>query len=66
MATALEVAPSVTDSADSGVTHVYCCDPDTAWCGADISTTPEVPDYLPIDCPGCAELEPLPCPTCGS
>lgn len=29
---------------DPDIEHLYCCDPNRAWCGADISAAPEYPD----------------------
>lgn len=36
-----------------GVTHYYCCDPDLAHCGADISNEPEGSAPGELDCPLC-------------
>lgn len=37
MSTATLPAPAVPGLADGELTHLYCCDPDVAWCGQDIS-----------------------------
>ncbi|MFF8997104.1 hypothetical protein ACF1GW_30780 [Streptomyces achromogenes] len=50
---------------DNETTHVYCCDPNTALCGWDVSDTPEVPDGVGHDCIVCTDLETQPCPICG-
>jgi hypothetical protein len=49
--------PAVPDgsSSDDPFDHIYCCDPDVALCGADVSGEVDVGD---------AELE-APCPMCG-
>lgn len=58
-------ATEQTAALDSDMNHVYCCDPNTAWCGTDISNHPEVSEDTPLDCIVCADLEDLPCPVCG-
>lgn len=59
--TALSLARSEGGTTD--ITHVWCCDPDVALCGEDVSTEPEVPDGVGIDCVVCVDLEDQPC-TC--
>lgn len=42
-----DTQPRATAQSVAGVDHVYCCDPDVALCGADISDLPhgrEFPD----------------------
>jgi hypothetical protein len=46
------------------INHIYCCDPDTALCGVDVSKHPVV-DLDDADCAVCLDLEDQPCPTCG-
>lgn len=61
----LALAPEVNRTgSDSEITHLYCCDPDTALCGEDITDSPEVPDGVGIDCVVCDDLEQFDCPTC--
>lgn len=50
---------------DSDITHLYCCNPDVALCGTDVSDVPELADDAEITCVVCADLEEQPCPTCG-
>lgn len=68
MTTTVETSPATDASTAPGsdLNHVYCCDPNTAWCGTDISTHAEIDSDTPLDCVVCADLEPLPCPTCGN
>jgi hypothetical protein len=51
---------------DNDTTHVFCCDPDTALCGFDVSDTPEVSDGVGHDCIVCVDLEAQTCPHCGA
>ena len=61
-----QTAPAPTDTPlDEVTTHVYCCTPDWALCGHDISQDPEVDGPTPTDCIVCLALEPQPCPRCG-
>lgn len=53
-----------TTGLDSETVHVYCCNPDLALCGYDISDTPEVPSGVGHDCIVCLDLELQPCPIC--
>lgn len=49
------------------VDHLYCCDPDLALCGEDISGDVDLgDDPLPQPCPLCEVLEHYACPRCGS
>lgn len=45
-------------------THVFCCNPDRALCGHDVSDHPEVDGPTPNDCVVCLDLEEQPCPRC--
>lgn len=65
-ATPAETEPAVSATSGGDLNHVYCCDPDTAWCGTDVSDAAEVGPDTDIDCVVCAELEDLPCPVCGA
>lgn len=66
MTTLLAPAVYVIDlDRDDDTTHIFCCDPDTALCGWDVSDTPEVPDGVGHDCIVCLDLEMQPCPICG-
>lgn len=56
-------APSRTGGPTS-INHVFCCDPDTALCGVDISND-EIVDYDDADCVVCLDLEDAACPHCG-
>ncbi|MFB8182554.1 hypothetical protein ACFC8N_42525 [Streptomyces sp. NPDC055966] len=49
---------------DSETTHVFCCNPDLALCGSDVSDTPVVPAGVGDDCVVCLDLEQQPCPHC--
>lgn len=48
---------------DDNVTHSWCCDENVAWCGADVSESPEVAPDDPTDCPFCDLMEREPCPS---
>lgn len=50
---------------DDLTTHIYCCNPDRALCGHDVTDDPEVPGPTPTDCVVCLDLEPKPCRICG-
>lgn len=64
--TQIASAPEASAAPGSDMNHIYCCDPNTAWCGADISDHVEVAPDVPVDCVVCADLEDLPCPECGN
>jgi len=64
MTTATAPAPSPTNLGNPTV-HVFCCNPDRALCGHDVSNDPEVPNPTPNDCIVCLDLEEQPCPHCG-
>lgn len=51
--------PSTTGT-DTDLTHLYCCDPDIAICGEDLSGTPEVDEDGQL-CVVCEDLEFQPC-----
>lgn len=58
-------APSPTKAAGAtDINHIYCCDSDTALCGANVSGQPEV-DLDDADCIVCLDLEDDICPNCG-
>lgn len=50
-----------TEGSNDAITHVWCCDPDLALCGEDVSAEPEVPDGVGVDCVVCIDLEDHPC-----
>lgn len=58
MTTAIAPSPAAT-SVGSDLNHLYCCDPDTALCGLDVSALPEVDDDT--DCVVCLDLEDTEC-----
>ncbi|WP_435597065.1 hypothetical protein [Streptomyces anulatus] len=58
-------APAGTGSAaPPDLNHIYCCNPDLALCGADVSTHPIV-GIDDADCVVCLDLEDEACPDCG-
>lgn len=52
---------------DDEFEHYYCCDPDRAYCGADISGDEDLPDGVRPEnpCPMCEVLAGTNCPACG-
>jgi hypothetical protein len=61
----LDTAPApTTPSTSLDLTHVYCCNPDLALCGEDVSNTPEVDQDEQL-CMVCEDLEEQPC-TCST
>lgn len=61
------LAPAIESSRSSGqspLNHIFCCDRDTALCGADVSNDPIV-ELEEADCVVCLDLEEQPCPYCG-
>lgn len=60
---ALGLLDQVTGNA--GNVHWYCCDPDRALCGVDLTGTPEVSTAVAVDCLNCHYLVPDACPDCG-
>lgn len=65
MTTATMPTPAETTSTSDVIAHVYCCDPDTALCGHDITDMPEVDGPTANDCIVCLDLHDQPCPHCG-
>jgi len=65
MTTGVLLAPSSRATSDgTDLNHIYCCDPDTALCGTDVSGQPET-DLDEANCVVCLDLEDQPCcPTC--
>ena len=67
MATATLPAPAPVNTSGDDTDHLYCCNPDVALCGLDISNHP----FMKVDprrlCPLCAlaETEGPPCPVQG-
>ena len=61
MTTATAPSPTTT-SVGEDLNHLYCCDPDLALCGLDVSALPEVDDDT--DCVVCLDLEDADC-DCG-
>lgn len=64
-ATALHRAPDSTSNGPGELDHLFCCDPDTALCGADISDTVYGAGDGETTCVVCADLEATACPRCG-
>jgi hypothetical protein len=63
--TALATAPAPTRAGGpTSLNHIFCCEPDIALCGADISGD-EIVDYDDADCVVCLDLEDKTCPRCG-
>lgn len=63
MTTATLPAP-IDVGTDDELVHFYCdCDPDTSWCGLDISGEPETPDD-PNECPLCVIVDQAGGPDC--
>lgn len=63
--TKLEPAPGPAGTDDTGnLDHFYCCNPDVAYCGADLSDVPEAyfDEHGPTVCVVCADLDNQPCP----
>lgn len=63
-APAADPAVPATES-DDCLRHVYCCDPETALCGTDLSDTDETDDDDAPTCVVCLDLEDVTCPRCG-
>jgi hypothetical protein len=57
---------TTTRNSHDDTTHVFCCNPDRALCGQDVSTEPEVPYGVGHDCIVCLDLEDQPCSRCGT
>ena len=62
----LAPVPASTGSGVNDLNHIYCCTPDVALCGTDISGDEDV-DYDEANCVVCVDLEntDAPCPRCG-
>ena len=45
---------AVTDEGEDDIIHMWCCDPDVAWCGADISGDPASGYDFSVDPEDCA------------
>ncbi|MFK0172650.1 hypothetical protein ACIQU5_28025 [Streptomyces sp. NPDC090306] len=64
--TALAPELATTDGDDGdGLTHLWCCDPDTALCGSDLTGDEDLDDDAEVDCIVCLDLEETVCPRCG-
>lgn len=61
MTTSLAPAPVKTTNGSSDLDHLYCCDPDLALCGTDVSDVPEIDADSDITCVVCADLDGEPC-----
>lgn len=69
MSVELEESPATTDDDhNDGLNHYYCCDPDKALCGRDISHHPEIDHNIDNnnDCIVCTDLITSVCPICGN
>lgn len=55
-ATIVRPAAQQARTAGADENHIYCCNPDLALCGADLSQTPEDPDS-DTTCVVCTDLE---------
>ncbi|MET4670773.1 hypothetical protein [Streptomyces sp. PvR018] len=65
MNTSLAPAPVKATNGGSDLDHIYCCDPDLALCGTDVSDVPEIDADSDINCVVCADLDGGPCsPNC--
>ncbi|MEV6165728.1 hypothetical protein AB0L71_28210 [Streptomyces sp. NPDC052052] len=64
--TAIAPAPVDTTTSNSELGHIYCCNPDLALCGTDISDMAEIDAEEEVDCIVCNDLEAHPCPTCAN
>jgi hypothetical protein len=63
-------APVTTDTGDSDLDHVFCCEPTMALCGVNIAGDPvnegEWTEDDPDLCVVCVDLSDLPCERCGA
>lgn len=59
----LQSTPAQTGTTET--THWWCCDPNTAICGTDLTNAPEVEDD-DVNCHVCTDLVNQPCPLCGA
>lgn len=58
--TADQLPPGVVVAADAAATdliHLFCCRPDTALCGSDLTGKAEVPDTAVLTCSVCDMLD---------
>ncbi len=56
--------PELTDTLDD-LNHWYCCDPDLALCGIDLTDVAEMDDDEEVNCAACLDLAGKPCsPKC--
>jgi hypothetical protein len=59
-------APQETSTDDGDeLGHYWCCIPDTAVCGADLTDVEEGEGDPQVNCVVCLDLVKLPCPRCG-
>lgn len=66
MTTATLPTPTATGPDTDDFEHLWCCDPDRALCGADLSEDDDVGDAdLEAPCPMCEALEEIDLP-CGA
>lgn len=63
MTIVLEAPKAVTTSAGRDLDHMVCCDPDTAFCGLDVTDHPWADNGPESLCSVCADLDV--CPQCG-
>lgn len=64
MPTNLAPQPAPAQTTDTDLNHIWCCDPDLALCGTDVSTVPEI-ETEEVNCVVCLDLEDQPCARCG-
>ncbi|MFF1416535.1 hypothetical protein [Streptomyces sp. NPDC058280] len=64
--TATQEARASTETVGRDICHLYCCDPNTAICGTDISQHAEVSTDIPVDCVVCVDDTIVACPICGA
>ncbi len=64
--TAPTASPARTSLSDDDIDHLYCCDENVAMCGADLTDTPDGPEFDEV-CRLCllAEQSGMPCPVPG-
>lgn len=53
------------DRVSDDLTHVHCCEPYRALCGADLHEAVIVEPEEETTCVVCADLDEQPCPKCG-
>lgn len=65
--THLTLVPDLVSTSGDEPCHIYCCNPDIAFCGRDISGESEVEEIHDDEtCLECLVAEQSPCPFCGS